>query len=180
MPNDSILFFPGIVFHELSHVIACLVTGVKIGKVKWFGTDEAFVEHAKPNVVQGLIISIAPLILGNAIGFELLLFGHDLANHLSVFAIVVYWFAVSLMLYSFPSKQDAQNSFETFTEFYKKRILGKNGLLSKLFWLLTFPFFFVPLVILFGIILLFDSVFSLRALWIAALFLLSLYPGGFF
>ena len=166
MAKEPIIFFPGIVFHELSHVIACHVTGVKVSRVKWFGTDEAFVEHAKPNAWQGLVISIAPFLLGNFLGIELLSFGHVLASQYSPVALLVYWFAFSLLLYSFPSKQDALNAFSAFTDFYKRHVIEKGSLLTRLFWLATFPVFFVPVVVILGFILLFDTALVLRILWV--------------
>ena len=45
------LFFPGVVFHELSHYIACLAVGVKVQSVKLFGASEAFVEHGPAGAV---------------------------------------------------------------------------------------------------------------------------------
>ncbi|MBS3062134.1 MAG: M50 family metallopeptidase [Candidatus Diapherotrites archaeon] len=174
LPTDPIIFFPGIVFHEFSHVIACYLTGVAVHHVKWFGTDEAYVSHAKPNAWQGLIIAIAPFLLGNLIGISLLQFGHVLAAQLSVVSLLVYWFGFSLVLYSFPSKQDALNAFNAFTDFYKRRVLEKGDMATRFFWLLTFPVFFVPIIVILGLILLFDTAFVLRILWVFAALMLSL------
>ncbi len=173
MLKESVLFFPGVVFHELSHVIACTLTGVKIQKVKWFGTDEAFVQHDKPNAWQGLLITVAPFVLGSIIGFQLLLFGHAMLSAWSPTALLVYWFALSVLLYSFPSKQDALNAFNAFSDFYRRRVLEKGPLLERLVWMLSFPFFFVPVILILGFILLFDTAFVLRFLWVAAILIIS-------
>ncbi len=176
MNKEPIVFFPGIVFHELSHVLACHLTGVKVRNVKWFGVDEAYVQHDKPRALQGLFISIAPFLFGNFLGFELFLFGHELVTKASVFAIPIYWFAFSLLLYSFPSKQDAMNAFDSFVSFYKKKVIEKGSLVTRLLWALTFPVFFVPVILILGFILLFDSAFILRILWVFTLIGLSVYP----
>ncbi|MDO8625408.1 MAG: metalloprotease family protein [Candidatus Diapherotrites archaeon] len=178
MAKEPIIFFPGIVFHELSHVVACAITGVKVHKVKWFGTDEAFVQHAKPNAWQGLVISIAPFLLGNFIAFELLLFGHAIAAANALLALVIYWFALSLLLYAFPSKTDAMNAFSAFTDFYRRHVIEKGSLATRFFWLLTFPFFFVPVIVLLGLILLFDSAFVLRGIWVLLVLAASLAPAA--
>jgi hypothetical protein len=175
-PTQPILFFPGIVFHELSHVVACALTGVKVHSVKWFGTDEAYVQHQKPNAWQGIVISIAPFVLGNAIAWELLQFGHAISAGNFLLACVVYWFALSLLLYAFPSKTDAMNAFSSFTDFYRRRVIEKGSLLTRLFWLLTFPILFVPVVVLLGLILLFDSAFILRGIWVLLVLAASISP----
>jgi len=174
MSNDFPVFFPGIVFHELSHVIACGLCGVSVSQVKWFGTDEAYVQHAKPNAWQGLVISIAPFLLGNLIGIALLQSAQNLVSSDVLLSIVLVWLGISLVLYSFPSKQDASNAFSSFTDFYKRHVIDKGSLLTRLVWLLTFPIFFVPVVIILGFILLFDAAFILRILWVIAVVAFSM------
>ena len=57
--------WPGVMVHELSHLIACLITFTRVFQVKLFapqGDTLGFVSHAQVrNPVKNIIISIAPL-----------------------------------------------------------------------------------------------------------------------
>lgn len=57
---------PGVIFHELSHALACLIMGAKIVKISFFDKDGGSVTHQKPliPVLGPILISTAPLILG--------------------------------------------------------------------------------------------------------------------
>lgn len=56
---------PGIVLHELAHVIGCFVTGAAIKNVVFFSKDGGSVTYSKPQIpyLGTVIISTAPLIL---------------------------------------------------------------------------------------------------------------------
>ena len=169
----SVALFPGMVLHEFSHVLGCLVTGVKIHAVKWFGTEEAFVKHDKPRASAGLIISLAPFVLGNLVGFWFLQQSFGLFASRELLGIVFFWFGSSIVLLSFPSAQDASNTLQAFSDSYNQKIFGKNSLFSKFFWLLTVPVVFVPLFALLGIFLVFNSFFFLRLGWLAGFLFLA-------
>jgi hypothetical protein len=57
--------FPGVVLHECSHIIGCLVTGARIRKVVLFSKDGGFVTYSRPLLpyIGDMIISAAPLFL---------------------------------------------------------------------------------------------------------------------
>lgn len=63
--------WPGVMIHELSHMIGCLITFTKVYKVNLFtptGDSLGSVEHAKTsNPITKIIISIAPLFGGTAV-----------------------------------------------------------------------------------------------------------------
>ncbi|OPY36693.1 MAG: hypothetical protein A4E35_01800 [Methanoregula sp. PtaU1.Bin051] len=56
---------PGIVLHELAHIIGCLITGAKIRNVVLFSRDGGSVTYAEPEIplLGSVIISTAPLLL---------------------------------------------------------------------------------------------------------------------
>ncbi len=124
--------FPGIVFHEFSHYLACLLFGVRIKSVKWFGEDEAYVLHAVPKPVPSLFIALAPFLLGNALAFLLLETAQSQLAAFNPLALLFYWFAVSLAFYSFPSDQDGQNAFENVLKSYRTLFSGPTPLPFKL------------------------------------------------
>lgn len=64
-----LLIAPGVAVHELSHAIACLLTGAKINKIVLFRFDgSGEVRHGKPKLkyLGDVMISLAPLAGGAA------------------------------------------------------------------------------------------------------------------
>lgn len=171
--------FPGVVLHELSHYVACILTGVKVFRVKFFSLrGPAYVVHARPNVWQGIIISTAPFFIGAAFGIWLLTNGNSLIGVQNLLSIFFYWLGISVLYFSFPSSADARNAFNGLIGFYGHKIFGKNSVFSKFFWTLTLPFIFLPFIAVVGILLLFNFSPILRSLWV--LFCVILSFGKFF
>ena len=58
-----LLSAPGVVIHECSHIIGCLITGAKIKKVVLLSKEGGMVSYAQPAlpVIGNVIISTAPL-----------------------------------------------------------------------------------------------------------------------
>lgn len=169
-------FFPGMIFHELSHLIACIFLGVKVKQVKFFGVEEAYVVHEVPSAWKSIIISLAPFILGTYIALLLMDTGMEFLTAFNPIGFIFYWFALGLLFYSFPSLHDAKNSFYSFTDFYSRAIFRKGNILTKLFWLITFPFVFIPLIIVLGLMLSFNYSSYLRIAWVLLLVLFSFQP----
>jgi hypothetical protein len=161
-----VLLLPGMVLHEFSHVLACLFTGVKVHEVKWVGTSEAFVKHDKPGAFSGLVISLAPFVLGNLLGFWFLQQAiHSFSSDFA-WAVLFLWFGASMVLLSFPSLQDSQNTWQAVADSYHKKLSGKNSLTAKFVWLVSAPFVFIPLSFLLAVFLLFNYLFVLRIGWV--------------
>jgi hypothetical protein len=55
---------PGVAIHELSHVLACLITGAKITKVRLWGPEGGEVQHQPPKlpVIGQPIICLSPMV----------------------------------------------------------------------------------------------------------------------
>ena len=55
---------PGVVVHELSHLLSCLLTGAKVGRVVLFGPSGGSVEHSEPRMplLGRPVISLAPIV----------------------------------------------------------------------------------------------------------------------
>ena len=137
-----IVLFPGIAVHELSHALACLLTGARIKKVKLFSAEKAHVAHEKPRLplIGNFIISFSPIIGGiAAIALISWGFGYDfppaaLSYHFlpdSLFTLIgnlfrffadyyqnwQFWIfsyvSLSVIIFLVPSKQDLKNSFQS-------------------------------------------------------------------
>ena len=57
------LLAPGVIVHELSHVLGCFLVGAEVQKVNLFSEEGGSVEHGKPKlpIVGQVIISLAPI-----------------------------------------------------------------------------------------------------------------------
>jgi len=64
---------PGIIVHELSHALMCLLTGAKIHNISLFDKEGGSVEHVKSKipVIGPILISMAPIFIGGAAIFVL-------------------------------------------------------------------------------------------------------------
>ncbi len=125
----SLLFFPGIVLHEASHVLAALVLFVRVGDVSFFPrlekidhTEEirlGYAQIARSDVFRASIIGVAPLMLG----FLLLGFGSRyifgvsatwesiLTTLLSWWGIIAIYGGLSISQLMWTSKSDRQDWF---------------------------------------------------------------------
>ena len=178
--NLSILLFPGVIFHEFSHYVACKLLGIKVMKVKWFSTSEAYVVHAVPNAWKATIITIAPFLLGNAFGIFLFISANDLLASFNPLSILFYWFAISIVYFSFPSDQDAKNAFGSIVGMYKRKLFGSTPLPKKLIFAISIPFIFIPVVFILGFLLLFSYSSFMRAIWLIIAIAFSLNPAALF
>ena len=60
---------PGVIIHEFSHAIFCVLTGAKIRSISLFDKDGGRVEHEKPKipVLGQILISLSPILIGTLI-----------------------------------------------------------------------------------------------------------------
>ena len=168
-----LLFFPGVILHELSHYFACLLVGVRVFEAKFFGFGTAYVKHARPMLLQSVIITIAPFILCNLIGILAFSEAKLLLSDYFQFSILLYWLGISAVYFSFPSDQDAKNSFHSFVNFFERKILS-GGIFSRLCWLVLMPFIFIPIAVILAMIVFFNYLFFLRLLWLLFAFSLGI------
>lgn len=176
----DIVFFPGILFHEFSHFLACMVMGVKVGRVKFTS-----VSHQKTNPWKNFVIAFAPFVIGGVIGALLLWVGHEgyknllIPEQIEYLQIgVFYWLGISLLAFSFPSDTDARSAIRTLFEFYEDGLTLKEGRAWWLFCILTLIPLFVPLAVISAIMSFFASLRGLGIFWAVMVFLaLGVYLG---
>lgn len=128
---------PGVIMHELSHLLACLVTGAKVKEVVLFDREGGgHVEHEKPllPLIGQILISIAPFLIGVTLIFLISNFvglkSGDITlvrsingffhyfqaaalqiNFASWKTLLALYLMLSLAVTMMPSKQDFQNMF---------------------------------------------------------------------
>ena len=112
-----IIVAPGIIVHEFSHMIFCVLSGVRVFKVRYlqFKNPAGYVEHAQPRgFIRAFFISIGPLLFGSALSFALFWFTLYLIKNFqfSIFNFITIifsiWFAFAIAINCFPSDGDAR------------------------------------------------------------------------
>lgn len=110
----SLLLAPGVVVHELGHLIFCLLAGVRIHRVSLFRFSETagFVVHDEPrSFIQAFFISTGPLTLNSLVAP--LLFSQLLPWHTTPAAFLFIWLGLVIALQAIPSNGDARALFKT-------------------------------------------------------------------
>lgn len=118
----SILTFPGVIVHELSHQLFCRFYKVPVFQVVYFqvGNPAGYVVHEKTNNKwQTIMISAGPFVLNTLLGAiiafpaALPVFILENAGLLDYFLI---YLGVSIAMHAFPSTVDANNIWNCLKE----------------------------------------------------------------
>lgn len=169
----EVVFFPGILFHEFSHFLSCILVGAKVTRVRFKS-----VTHKKTGPWRGFIISFAPFLVGSLTSVLLFWVGHRglkyffALSQLGIFSIgVFFWLGFSIATFCFPSETDARNAMNTLFEFYLNSLSLREGWFRWMFCLLTLIPMFTPMAILASFMLFFSRIKGLGLLWGILLFL---------
>ena len=129
----QIILFPGVIIHEFSHALGCLLSGAKVDEISLFSSKGSYVKHGKPKLplIGSFIISFAPIAGGiaflwlaaKALGLTLpqidATLSFALVRDLGRFAVdnwelwtfwLFIYLTISIVICLVPSKQDISNS----------------------------------------------------------------------
>jgi len=125
----SILTFPGVIIHELSHEFFCRMLGVRVKKVCYFrlGNPAGYVIHeSSNNFYQAFLIAIGPLLAGTFLSMAAFTGG----KHQDMFfqKYVLIWLGVSIAVNCMPSKGDAKSLWLENWFHFKRNVLAILGL----------------------------------------------------
>jgi hypothetical protein len=106
---------PGVVVHELGHLLLCVLSGVRVRQVVLFriGNPAGFVAHAAPRLLrQHIAISSGPLILASILAVGLFVLVLQMiairpGPWWPVVALLGIWLGWSIALEAWPSSGDA-------------------------------------------------------------------------
>ncbi|MEI6512048.1 MAG: DUF3267 domain-containing protein [bacterium] len=109
----AFLFFPGVIVHEMAHLLFCRLLGVEVMKVCYFrmGNPPGYVIHEQPeNAWQQMLIGIGPFLVNSILGGLLAgaFIQQAFSNELNWPAIVYTWLGISIAMHAFPSMGDAK------------------------------------------------------------------------
>jgi hypothetical protein len=109
-----LFLFPGVVFHEVAHIIGCLISGARIKSILLFSKTGGEVVHEKPIIpyIGVFLISIFPFLLGSAaiylITSRVL---NDIAfSNLTAGKVIYFYLLISILISMFPSSTDVKNA----------------------------------------------------------------------
>ena len=106
----ALVTFPGVIAHELAHLLFCRLYRVEVHKVCYFrlGNPSGYVLHEAPeNPAHQVMIGVGPFflntLLGLVLGIATALFGPSEGARFAL-----YWLALSIAMHAFPSTGDAR------------------------------------------------------------------------
>ena len=114
----SLLTFPGVIVHELGHLLFCRLFGIQVARVCLFrlGNPAGYVIHAEPrDAVQHLFVSFGPLFLNTVLGAAI---AAPAAIPLQRFPVepawhyLLIWLGISIAMHAFPSTGDAASLWQ--------------------------------------------------------------------
>ncbi len=128
------IMFPGIIAHELGHILFCKLTGVKIKKYSLFRPlyPLGYVVHLKPKTVLAeFLIAMGPLFF-NTIASLMLFYSMQYIN--MPYNLITLWLAYSIAYNSFPSMQDGKSLYQSTRNSIRK---------GKIYNVIYLPFVYV-------------------------------------
>ncbi|PIT88534.1 MAG: hypothetical protein COU29_02005 [Candidatus Magasanikbacteria bacterium CG10_big_fil_rev_8_21_14_0_10_36_32] len=158
----SIITAPGVVIHELSHTIFCLLSGVKIYKINLFkfGRIAGYVVHDEPKkVYQSFLISFGPLFINSFLA--LCLFSQIIPPYLNLLNIIYFWLGGAIALHAIPSTGDAQALFKA----------TNHGFWKNPTVLIIYPFILLLYILNFFRRLHLDIIYFILLLWLGNIYL---------
>lgn len=115
----SKLFFIGITVHEIAHLFACVILGVRVRRVKLFSFTDGYVVHDESRSYKNIVISTFPFFFNTLVAFLCIYLLKS--EILLIYKVFIGWIAISSLFYSIPSKQDAKNVFASVKKSYRWR-----------------------------------------------------------
>ncbi|MCK4326923.1 MAG: DUF3267 domain-containing protein [Candidatus Diapherotrites archaeon] len=155
---ESVLLFPGMMLHEISHALACALLGVGVTKVKLWGRRGASVTHSATTGWKNFAVAIAPFFVNTALAAVALWVGHAGLQKMVFFEpgkaaslLFFYWLGVSFAYYAFPSEADLNSGWKVLWRHYKARLFLQKGIVSTLLHWLTLPLL-IPARVVLGVL----------------------------
>jgi len=111
------VLFPGVIIHEIGHLLGCLITLTRVKAVKFFSKTGGVVVHEKPRIefLGEFIISIMPLALGLFLSY-LIINNIYFKNGLIMLpsTIIFSYFLLSIIMTMLPSITDIRSSLPAY------------------------------------------------------------------
>ncbi len=149
----QIIVFPGVIIHEISHALGCIIMGAKIKEVALFSSKGSYISHSKPLIplIGNFVISFSPIVGSIAfLAFFFRIFEFSLPE-INLFLEPVYLSFLSIFRESIAFAIDNYQKWEFWVFSYLAISLVislspskkdfKNSILSSFFIAVTLGFF---------------------------------------
>ena len=161
----SIFYMPGVVTHELSHHIFCIIVNAKVIKVCYYNFKDSsgYVRHERPkHLYQDVLIAVAPFFLntflGGLVAYPIIINKLRTLGLLSLNwqDILIMIISISIGMQAIPSKEDALSMWNFVGESdmnFLLKIAGKLIIAPLVFvvFLLNFLSSFLKIDLFYGI-----------------------------
>jgi len=161
----SIFYMPGVVTHELSHHIFCIIFNAKVIKVCYYNFKDSsgYVRHERPkHLYQDVLIAVAPFFLntflGGLVAYPIIINKLRTLGLLSLNwqDILIMIISISIGMQAIPSKEDALSMWNFVGESdmnFLLKIAGKLIIAPLVFvvFLLNFLSSFLKIDLFYGI-----------------------------
>jgi len=164
-----LLFYPGVIIHEISHIIGCIILNVRISKIS-FGLQESYVKHEQAGPVRMSLIALAPFYLGAAVGVLLFMLANKTYYSELLWFILLNYLGICILYNSIPSAQDTKNINNSIKLEIKKEWKKTFG--NKLFGIIKTIIFYLPIFLVALFVSVFDKFDILRAFYVLFIFML--------
>lgn len=108
----GLITFPGVIVHELGHLVMCRLANVKVFEWCLFRLKNpmGFVVHEKPDsLFKSFLVTFGPFFI-NSISTALLIVAGGLVSYIFPFGGIFFlWLAISVGAHAFPSFADGKN-----------------------------------------------------------------------
>lgn len=142
--NFNYWFFPGLVAHELAHVVGCWLAGSRIAKVVLWSPRGGYVVHQRVRGSASVLISLAPFFFNNFLAFFFLF--ESLRSFAypegALYALFSLWLGFSFAIYSFPSLHDLRMSVDGLKR-SREKWSAKKDFVSRLLSVIALPLLYV-------------------------------------
>lgn len=107
--------FPGVVIHELAHLVSCRMTKTPVFKVCYFQMENpcGYVIHEEPKKLSAHVwITIAPFIFNTLLGALIATpaaISNFMFDEFLPFNVLLLWLGISIAMHAFPSTGDARS-----------------------------------------------------------------------
>lgn len=177
--NFNYWFFPGLIAHELGHVIGCWLGGSRIAKVVLWSPKGGYVVHQRVRGSSSVLISLGPFFFNNFLAtFFLLESLRAFASPEGAFyGFLSLWLGFSFAIYSFPSMHDLRMSVDGLQRSMEKW-RSKKDAVSRLLSIIAMPLIYVSYMVFVTAMAIFAAGPGSRMMWF--FFLLAvIYSGAF-
>ena len=165
----SIFYMPGVVTHELSHHIFCIIVNAKVIKVCYYNFKDSsgYVRHERPkHLYQDVLIAVAPFFLNTFLGGlvvyptiinKLPTLGLLSLNWRDILSMII---SISIGMQAIPSKEDALSMWNFVGESDMNFLLKIFGQLIIapfvcIIYLLNFGYSYLRIDLLYGVLVYF-------------------------